>query len=95
MNEILDAEDLLVSVLSMDGFIQANFLRHLADFDRRERIDNPESARISLPALKPYHPNHSSPVPSATSGMLCGPRSRTRRLPTYKTDARAAKPAML
>ena len=29
----------------------------------------------SLPALKPYQPNHSRPVPSATSGMLCGPVS--------------------
>ena len=33
------------------------------------------STRISLPALKPYQPNQSRPVPSATSGMLCGPRS--------------------
>jgi hypothetical protein len=32
-----------------------------------------ESTRNSLPALKPYHPNQSRPVPSATSGMLCGP----------------------
>ena len=31
-----------------------------------------ESTRSSLPALNPYHPNHSRPVPSATSGMLCG-----------------------
>ena len=31
------------------------------------------STRNSLPALKPYQPNHSRPVPSATSGMLCGP----------------------
>jgi hypothetical protein len=27
----------------------------------------------SLPALKPYQPNHSRPVPRATSGMLWGP----------------------
>ena len=32
-----------------------------------------ESTRNSLPALKPYQPNQSRPVPSATSGMLCGP----------------------
>src|SRR5262245_11488681 len=41
-----------------------------------------ESTRNSLPALKPYHPNHRSPVPSATRGMECGPRSNERRLPT-------------
>ena len=29
----------------------------------------------SLPALKPYQPNHSRPVPRATSGMLWGPLS--------------------
>ena len=40
------------------------------------------STRNSLPALKPYQPNHNRPVPSATSGMLCGPWSRTRRRPT-------------
>jgi hypothetical protein len=34
----------------------------------------------SLPALKPYHPNHSRPVPSAMNGMLCG-LSTYRRLP--------------
>src|SRR5579883_3644403 len=33
------------------------------------------STRNSLPALKPYHPNHSKPVPSATNGIECGPRS--------------------
>src|SRR5579863_1287115 len=54
-----------------------------------------ESTRISLPALNPYHPNHSRPVPSATRGILCGPRSRTLRFPTYSTDASAAIPAML
>src|ERR1035438_6929920 len=54
-----------------------------------------ESTRNSLPALNPYHPNQSSPVPSATSGMLCGPLSATRRLPTYSTDAKAAMPAIL
>src|SRR6266480_2826902 len=41
-----------------------------------------ESTRNSDPALKPYQPNQSKPVPSATSGMLCGPRSGTLRLPT-------------
>src|SRR6266446_8265671 len=54
-----------------------------------------ESTRNSLPALNPYQPNQSNPVPSATSGMLCGPRSTATRLPTYITDASAAMPAML
>src|SRR5580765_5877942 len=41
-----------------------------------------ESTLNSLPALKPYQPNHSRPVPSATSGMLCGSGSETRSRPT-------------
>ncbi len=51
-----------------------------------------ESTRNSLPALNPYHPNHKSPVPSATSGMLCSPLSSTFRLPTNKTDASRRDP---
>ena len=39
------------------------------------------STLSSLPALKPYQPNHSRPVPSAMSGMLCGV-STNFRLPT-------------
>jgi len=54
-----------------------------------------ESTRNSLPALKPYQPNQRRPVPRATSGMECGSRSSTRRLPTKRTDASAAIPAML
>jgi len=53
------------------------------------------STRNSLPALKPYHPNQSSPVPRATRGIECGPRSTILRRPTYSTDASAAMPAML
>jgi hypothetical protein len=30
------------------------------------------STLSSLPALKPYQPNHSRPAPSAINGMLCG-----------------------
>ena len=41
-----------------------------------------ESTWNSLPALKPYQPNHSRPVPRATSGMLWGLVSTTLRLPT-------------
>ena len=40
-----------------------------------------ESTFDSLPALKPYQPNQSRPVPRATSGMLCGPRSDDIALP--------------
>ncbi len=35
----------------------------------------------SLPALKPYQPNQSRPVPRAMNGRLCG-LSTNRRLPT-------------
>jgi hypothetical protein len=52
------------------------------------------STRNSLPALKPYQPNHRRPVPRATSGMLWAPSSGVRRRPTYSTDARAAVPAI-
>src|SRR5229473_6482188 len=38
-----------------------------------------ESTRNSLPALKPYQPNQSMPVPKATSGIECGPWSATLR----------------
>ena len=56
----------------------------------------PLAARAE-PALKPNQPNQSRPVPSATKAMLCGsPRSplANRRLPTTKTEASAAKPAL-
>src|SRR5213593_2563463 len=29
-------------------------------------------AATALPALKPNHPNHSSPAPSSVNGTLCG-----------------------
>src|SRR5215831_246583 len=29
-------------------------------------------AASALPALKPNHPNHSSPAPSSVNGTLCG-----------------------
>src|SRR5205807_7979381 len=54
-----------------------------------------ESTRNSLPALKPYHPNQSMPVPSATSGIECGPRSATLRRPTYKTEASADRKSVV
>ncbi len=47
--------------------------------EKRQRGDAIDLS--SLPALKPYQPNHSSPVPSAIKGMLCGV-STYFRLPT-------------
>src|SRR3984893_17265262 len=51
------------------------------------------STLTSLPALNPYQPNQSRPVPSAMNGMLCA-ESTNLRLPTYSTDASAAQPAL-
>merc|ERR1719321_1524057 len=55
----------------------------------------------ALPPLKPNQPNHSSAVPSATKGMLCGvvvvdlvPRIFARE-PRKWTAARAEKPAVV
>src|SRR5579864_4893242 len=59
----------------------------------RNAIAVTSSTLSSLPALKPYHPNQSRPVPSAMNGMLCG-ASANLRLPTYSTDASAAQPAL-
>ena len=51
------------------------------------------STANSLPALKPYQPNQSMAVPRATKGRLCMPLSSILRLPTKRTEAKAAKPA--
>src|SRR6185312_3940340 len=48
----------------------------------------------ALPALKPYQPNHNKPVPIAISGMLLGGEAESLLLPTYITEANAAKPAV-
>jgi hypothetical protein len=48
------------------------------------------------PALKPNQPNHSSPAPRNTSGMLCGRIGSFRqpmRLPSTRATPRAAAPA--
>ena len=58
----------------------------------RNAIAVMSSTFSSLPALNPYHPNQSRPVPSAMNGMLWG-ESTNLRLPTYSTDASAAQPA--
>src|SRR5438445_4117511 len=39
------------------------------------------STAISLPALNPYQPNHSRPLPIATSGMLLGVEFLSTRAP--------------
>ena len=52
------------------------------------------STANSLPALNPYHPNQSQPVPNATNGIECGPDHLILRFPTYSTDAKAANPAV-
>ena len=69
------------------SFIQATIIQVTAAKEAatsvfRKAVAVTESTANSLPALKPYHPNQSKPVPRATSGILCGPRSITRRLPT-------------
>src|SRR5436190_17180417 len=45
-----------------------------------------ESTRNSLPALKPYQPNHRRPVPRATRGMLWAIVSGPRPRPTKRND---------
>src|ERR1017187_7261960 len=42
MRQVIAYEDVFVGMFAVDGFIQADFFRHLADFYRREHIDNPE-----------------------------------------------------
>src|SRR5262245_9974765 len=56
------------------------------------------SAVSSEPALKPNHPNHSRPAPSATNGTLCGLKpslGQPTRLPSTRASARAAEPALM
>src|ERR1017187_3714159 len=62
--------------------IQATAANEAAKSVLRNAVAVTESTRISLPALKPYHPNHRRPVPRATSGVLCAPRSAVCRFPT-------------
>src|SRR6185437_16644654 len=53
------------------------------------------SAATALPALKPYQPTHSMPVPIAQSTMLCGgigSLGKPRRLPKIKQSMRADQP---
>src|SRR5206468_2027346 len=40
------------------------------------------STAISLPALNPYQPNHSRPLPIATNGTLLGVEFLSTRAPT-------------
>src|ERR1043166_249465 len=53
------------------------------------------SAATALPALKPYHPTHSMPVPIEHSTMLCGgigSLGKPRRLPSSRHRIRADQP---
>src|SRR6266545_3464462 len=53
------------------------------------------SAATALPALKPYQPTHSMPVPTAVSTRLCGRNARLPnpvRLPRIKHSTRADQP---
>src|SRR6516162_4753649 len=53
------------------------------------------SAATALPALKPYQPTHSIPVPTIQSTMLCGgmgSRPKPSRLPRIKQRMSADQP---
>ena len=56
------------------------------------------SARSAEPALNPNQPNHRMPVPSTVRGSECGciaSRGQPARLPSTRTRARAAAPALM
>src|SRR5499427_5318772 len=53
------------------------------------------SAATALPALNPYHPTHSMPVPTIVSTMLCGRKARLPkpvRLPRMRHSTSADQP---
>src|SRR6187431_99810 len=53
------------------------------------------SAATALPALKPYQPTHSMPVPIIVSTRLCGANSclpKPTRLPTISASTSADQP---
>src|SRR4051794_10739021 len=53
------------------------------------------SAATALPALKPYQPTHSMPVPIIVSTRLCGAKlslPKPRRLPTINASTIADQP---
>ena len=53
------------------------------------------SAATALPALKPYQPTHSMPVPMAQTTMLCGDMfslPKPMRLPRIKQRIKADQP---
>src|SRR5206468_2470577 len=56
------------------------------------------SAATALPALKPYQPTHSIPVPTIQSTMLCGGMGslpKPRRLPRIMHNMRADQPEVM
>ena len=48
----------------------------------RKAVEVMKSTETSLPALKPYQPNQSRPLPIATRGMLLGVEFFSTRAPT-------------
>ena len=56
------------------------------------------SAATALPALNPYHPTQSMPVPIMQSTMLCGARfslPKPKRLPRIKQSTSADQPEVM
>src|SRR4051812_11108968 len=56
------------------------------------------SAATALPALKPYHPTHSMPVPIMVSTRLCGAIGRLpkpARLPSMRQSTSADQPDVM
>src|ERR1041385_841720 len=61
----------------------------------RKALAATPSAATALPALKPYQPTHSMPVPIAQSAMLCGgigSFGKPRRLPRSRQRINADQP---
>src|SRR5512138_477691 len=62
--------------------IQAMVANEAAISVFRNAVDVTKSTCTSLPALNPYHPNHSNPLPIAMRGMLLGVEYLSTRAPT-------------
>jgi hypothetical protein len=61
----------------------------------RKACDETPSAATALPALKPYQPTHSMPVPIMVRTMLCGAKfslPKPLRLPTMRASTSADQP---
>ena len=56
------------------------------------------SAAAALPALKPYQPTQSMPVPTTVSVRLCGAKAfvpKPRRLPSMRQSTSADQPEVM